>query len=425
MAIAGYPAGPIDVERGPLRCLWLTRMDPAPPDAGDLAYSFHLLTSLSRAGVRLTVLAMRRTGGRARTAEVGGIEWIIVPWEGGGKLGRGAAQRSLFSRLPNVAKQYDTSSFRRALRRQMARGWDAIAVDHLGMGWVWPAVQAYRRRNTGVVSVYIAHGYESDFRLAMARNFNGNIFHKLALRLDAVKAGRLERGIARSATFFSAITSEDRNRFGNLSNSVVLTPGYAGVAADARTITATTPRRVVLFGSALWLAKQMNMIEFVEAADELFARQQIELWVVGKVPDHMQGRSVRATRFLGFVEDPQPIFRTARMGIVPERTGGGFKLKTLDYIFNRIPIAALNGSTAGLPLMPGLHYLSFPSIPELAQGVAVAIDNIELLNNLQETAYAECRARFDWADRGRALYDAMLQAHGRLQNLDGRDSPYC
>jgi glycosyltransferase involved in cell wall biosynthesis len=399
-------------------------MDPVSPDAGDLAYSFHLLSHLSRAGVRLTVLAKRRTSERARTAEVNGIEWVIVPEKGGGKPGRGAAQRSLFSPLPNVAKQYHTPSFRRALRRQMARGWDAIVVDHLGMGWVWSAVQAYRRRNASVVSVYIAHGYESDFRRAMAQNFNGHIFHKLALRLDAVKAGRLERGITRSATLFSTITSEDRNRFGNLPNSIVLTPGYAGVPADARTITATTPRRFVLFGSALWLAKQMNLIEFVEAADELFARQQIELWVVGRVPDHMHGRSVRATRFLGFVEDPRPIFRTARMGIVPERTGGGFKLKTLDYIFNRIPIAALNGSTSGLPLVPGLHYLSFPSIPELAQGVAAAIDNFELLNNLQETAYAECRARFDWADRGRALYNAMLQAHRRLQNPEGRDSKY-
>src|SRR5271155_161312 len=218
-----------EIGGNPLRCLWLTRMDPISPDAGDLAYSFHLLSSLSRAGVRLTVLAMRRTGEPARTAEVDGIEWGMVPWEGGIKLGRGAAQRSLFSRLPNVATQYHTSSFRRALHSQMARGWDAIAVDHLGMGWVWPAVQAYRRRDAAVVSVYIAHGYESDFRRAMAHNFNGHIFHKLALRLDAVKAGRLERGIARSATLFSAITSEDRSRFGNLPNSIVLTPGYAGM----------------------------------------------------------------------------------------------------------------------------------------------------------------------------------------------------
>jgi glycosyltransferase involved in cell wall biosynthesis len=422
----GHPAGPKDVERGPLRCLWLTRMDPVSPDAGDLAYSFHLLSSLSRAGARLTVLAMRRTGERPRTAEVDGIEWVIVPWEGGGKPGRGAAQRSLFSRLPNVAKQHHTPSFRRALRREMARGWDAIAVDHLGMGWVWPSVQAYRRRNAGVVLIYIAHGYESDFRRAMAQNFKGYLFHKLALRVDAVKAGRLERGIARSATLFSAITSEDQNRFGGLPNSIVLTPGYAdaGMPADPRTITATTPRRVVLFGSALWLAKQMNLIEFVEAADELFARQQIELWVVGRVPDNMQWRSVRATRFLGFVEDPQPIFHSARMGIVPERTGGGFKLKTLDYIFNRVPIAALSGSTAGLPLRAGWHYLSFQSIRELAQGVAAAIDNLELLNNLQETAYAECRSRFDWADRGRALYEAMLQARRRQQNPKGHDRKY-
>jgi polysaccharide biosynthesis protein PslH len=414
-----------EIPRSPLRCLWLTRMDPALPDAGDLTYSFHLLLSLSRAGVRLTVLSMRRRiSERARSADIDGIERIIVPWESDREIGGRAAVRSLFSRLPNVASRYNTAPSRRALRRQMARDWDAIAVDHLGMGWVWPAVQAYRRHNAGVVSVYIAHGYESDFRLAMARNFNGNIFHKLALRLDAFKAGRLERSIARSAILFSTITSEDRNRFGNLPNSVVLTPGYAGVAADARRITATTPRRVVLFGSALWLAKQMNLMEFVEAADELFARQQIELWVVGRVPDHMHERSVRATRFLGFVEDPQPIFRTARMGIVPERTGGGFKLKTLDYIFNRVPIAALSGSTAGLPLRAGWHYLSFQSIRELAQGVAAAIDNLELLNNLQETAYAECRSRFDWADRGRALYEAMLQARRRQQNPKGHDRKY-
>jgi hypothetical protein len=63
-------------------------------------------------------------------------------------------------------------------------------------------------------------------------------------------------------------------------------------------------------------------------------------------------------------------------------------------------------------------------MPELAQGVAAAIEDFELLNNLQETAYAECRARFDWAARGRALYNAMLQAHRRLQNPEGRDSKY-
>jgi hypothetical protein len=117
-----------------LRCLWLTRMDPVPPDAGDLTYSFHLVSSLYRAGAQITVLAMRRSGDRARTAD-SGVEWVVVPPKGHGEIAGHLAVRSLFSLLPNVATQYDTASFRSALRTQMTRDWDAIVIDHLGMGW--------------------------------------------------------------------------------------------------------------------------------------------------------------------------------------------------------------------------------------------------------------------------------------------------
>src|SRR6266849_5002304 len=99
----------------PLRCLWLTRIDPVLPDAGDLTYSFHLLSSLSRAGARLTVLAMRRTGDCTRSASNSGIEWVVVPSQGDREIGGRLAVRSLFSLLPNVATQYNTASFRRAL----------------------------------------------------------------------------------------------------------------------------------------------------------------------------------------------------------------------------------------------------------------------------------------------------------------------
>jgi hypothetical protein len=120
-----------EIRRSPLRCLWLMRMYSVPPDAGDLTYSFHLLSSVSSAGVRLTVLAMRRAGDCVRRPNNDGIEW---------------------------------SKWR--------RDWDAIVVNHLGMGWVWSAVVAGRR---GVVSVFIAHQCEGEARRSMARNFRGNI----------------------------------------------------------------------------------------------------------------------------------------------------------------------------------------------------------------------------------------------------------
>jgi hypothetical protein len=134
--------------------------------------------------------------------------------------------------------------------------------------------------------------------------------------------------------------------------------------------------------------------------------------VVGNVADPLKDKNyLRATRFLGFVEDLEPIFRSVRIGIVAERTGGGFKLKTLDYIFSRVPIAAIRGSIAGLPLTPGFYYLSFESMPEHA--VAGIIDDIERLNSLQQAAYKKCESGFDWSDRGRTLCNAIRQAINR------------
>jgi len=225
----------------------------------------------------------------------------------------------------------------------------------------------------------------------------------------------------RQSDLVSAITNEDLRCLGALDNTVLVTPGYAGRRVEDREINNTTPRRALILGNAIWLAKQMNLIEFISAADELFHERQVELWVVGKVPNHFQAKNrFRATRFLGYVKDLGPIFHGVRIGIVAERTGGGFKLKTLDYIFNRVPIAAIRGGIAGLPLTPGLDYLSFESMRELAQGVAVALDDTGRLNSLQHAAYEKCKAAFDWSDRGRTLCNAIQEAVNKQRAAHAR-----
>jgi glycosyltransferase involved in cell wall biosynthesis len=311
--------------------------------------------------------------------------------------------------------------FRRALNAQMARDWDAIIVDHLGMGWVWPAVEEYQRRKAGVVSVFIAHNCEGAVRRNVARHFRGSIVRKIGLTVDAAKADLLEKKLVGKSDLISVITAEDRDFFGGLDKTLLITPGYAGVRVPHREINDATPRRALILGSATWLAKEMNLIEFLTAADTLFYQHQIALWVVGKVPDHFQANNhFLATRFLGFVEDLQPILRNVRIGIVAERTGGGFKLKSLDYIFNRVPIAAIKDSIAGLPLAPGLHYLSFESMRELAEGIGTVINDIKRLNFLQQAAYEKCSTGFDWSDRGRTLSNAIRQAFTQKGLLAGK-----
>jgi hypothetical protein len=97
----------------------------------------------------------------------------------------------------------------------------------------------------------------------------------------------------------------------------------------------------------------------------------------------------------------------ARIAIVPERNGGGFKLKVLEYVFNRLPVFALRGSFAGVPLIHGDSVMLFDDQEALARGVLDTIDDLDRLNALQERAFAACRDRFDWASRGHQILSVI------------------
>jgi glycosyltransferase involved in cell wall biosynthesis len=190
----------------------------------------------------------------------------------------------------------------------------------------------------------------------------------------------------------------------------VLTPGYRGRRLPERRISADLPRRAVIVGSYDWIAKRMNLEEFVDVADPLFAEQGAELQAVGSAEKRFLDRlrqKATATCFTGTVPDVTRYIDEARIAIVPERNGGGFKLKVLEYVFNRIPVFALSGSFAGVPLIHNDSVMLFPDHAALAHGVLEAIDDVERLNRLQERAYAACRGRFDWASRGRQILSAI------------------
>src|SRR5262249_7256398 len=114
-----------------------------------------------------------------------------------------------------------------------------------------------------------------------------------------------------------------------------------------------------------------------------------------------------ATCFTGTVPDIEPYLDQARIAIVPERNGGGFKLKVLEYVFNRVPVFALNGSFAGVPLLHDESAMLYRDHAALARGVLEAIDDVGRLNRMQEQAFAACSGRFDWLSRGQQLVAAV------------------
>lgn len=392
-----------------MRCLWLTRIDPRSADTGELIYSDQLIDAFAQSGAEVTALCLagpvdsRRDGGR-----VNAVQWKIVDGE------QRTAWHSLTSTLPHIASRCAVPAMQRAVAATILRGsWDTIVLDSLSVGWALPIVRGCAARSsTKPRLVYVSHNHEASTRLRVARNLRDNKLKKIAMLLDAQKAAALEQAVVSTADLVTAISPSDANLYHAQRKGrpvIVLPPGYGGREVQGRRITADLPRRAVIVGSYEWIAKQINLRDFAAAAATALDREGIDLVVVGKGGKFVERlrREFPTIQFTGRVETIYPYLDGARMAIVPERLGGGFKLKALDYIFNRLPIAAIECAIDGVPLTRNDSVLAYPDFPSLVGGLIGAIDDIGLLNRIQERAFAACRGRFQWAARGHALRDAL------------------
>jgi hypothetical protein len=390
-----------------IRCLWIARYIPFPMEGGAQVYSANLSQSLAKAGAVVRFIGLGSAVAVPESAA--GVEWLAVP---GGK--RNAAMATL-SPLPFAAAVDATKTYRQMLETQLQESWDAIVFDGYGTGWALDRCVAYcRDRPTRrPVLVHVSHNNEEMLWLAMAREARGSALKRLALRRNATKVALLERRIARAVDLLTTITDEDRSTLGAAmarGRSLSITPGYTGPIVGARRIRAATPRRVIIMGSFQWVVKQENLTRFVEIADPIFEKQGIELDVVGDIPKAFLAvlrPRCRATHFYGFATDVAPYLERARIGIVPESIGGGFKLKFLDYIFGRVPVATVSQAVAGLPEELRLAMLKNDTLAGLVDDIVSHIDRVEDLNRMQERAFALGNAQFDWNVRGERFLGAI------------------
>jgi polysaccharide biosynthesis protein PslH len=415
-------SGRIDPEMTPmsnrLRCLWISRYIPFPPNEGAKVYSANLAQSLARPGAFVRFIGFGDTSAVPQSAA--GVEWLAVPGE------RRSKALATFSRWPVGAAIDATKGYGALLEEQLREHWDAVVLDGYATGWALDRCLAYRAERLGSppVLVHVSHNHEAALWGAMAREARGSALKRWVLRRNANKVSTLERRIVASMDLVTTITDEDRRSLGANAGHIrvlTLTPGYNGWVAGERRITSATPRRVIIMGSFHWIVKQENIARFVQIADPIFKDHGIELDVVGEMPQalltSLRARC-RATHFHGFLTDVAPLLRGARIAIVHESIGGGFKLKLLDYIFARVPIATVSQAVAGMSDELQRAMLTNSSQAGLIADIVSHMDQFDELNRMQERAFSLGNEQFQWTVRGeqfrQAIFD-VCQQHAALQ----------
>lgn len=390
-----------------LRCLWLSRDIPFPLDAGDKIYSAHLAKSLAQADTELRFMGFLGVA-REQVPHDWLNDWVAVD---GAKRDSHAA---LFSRHPRIAALHATAAYQHLLAHQLQEHWDALILDGYGSGWALRSYLSSARKGKHIPTlIYVSHNHEESLWRSMLNATDGAVVKKIAVWQNYLKVRALERALARNAQLITTITEEDARVYSASTPqtpSLVLTPGYSGRAHLARTITAETPRRVVMVGSFHWLIKQENLRRFVTLADGIFAQHSIALDVIGDAPAILLQelrKYVRATQLRGYVDDVSTYFERARIAVVPEVVGGGFKLKFLDYIFGRVPVATIATAAAGLPNALRECMFCYDDLEALIHGIVANIDRVDSLNRMQQQAYAQAGSLFRWDDRGQRLRAAI------------------
>ncbi|MGA2551156.1 MAG: glycosyltransferase [Burkholderiaceae bacterium] len=396
-----------------IRCLWIARELPFPANTGDRIYTGNLARALSEALGGLSFIGL----------EPNSPDDIPTAWPIRWNPVKGQKKpnwKSLLSLQPLVSAAYATQEYRRDLRAILREPWDVIVIDHYGCAWTLEAVlNAVSGRKGAPLLVYLSHNHEEALARSLFRSYEGPWYNGLVLRQNYLKIRYWERRLAGAADLIATITAEDRDqlrRHAPKAACVVLTPGFGGPIVRERTISQSCPRRVVIVGSYRWLIKQENLRNLLNAADGAFFDRGIELDVIGDVPEELQKEfapRLRATHFHGYVDDVVPYFASARIALVPEVIGGGFKLKFLDYIFGRVPVATIDSAAAGLPENVRRYLIGANDLSALVSRVVREIDDPERLDGLQRGAFAQALPLFDWHERGSALQAAVLDVLGR------------
>ena len=405
----------------PWRCLWLAGESPFPPDSGCLTYSLGIAASLAEAGATVHWMGLARgdgTGGTAGTAGTAGLD--VEPID----ARRRSKVASLASPWPNMTASFAVAPYRAAVAH-------ASSAPGVGMPW-WSTTCRWAGpsdRSAGLpatsrppVLVFATQNHETVVRAEVARGAGrGGPARRAVFALDARKAARLERRVAAAADVVTCITDDDARSFAAVDpgvHTIVLPPGYPVPGPRTFRPTAERPRRVVVVTNLEWHVKQENLRTFLAAADPALAAAGAELQIVGPAPRAFVDAvapDLRATTFVGRVDSIPEVIGDARIGVVSEPVGGGFKIKTLDYVFNDVPMAVLSGSVAGLPLDAQRDYLEAPDEPALARAIVAALDDTDRLDTMARHAAEICGGAFDWGDRGRRLLTTIQDVAARRE----------
>lgn len=299
-----------------------------------------------------------------------------------------------FSRYPAMIANRRTSQMIKTVQDILEHEkYDAIVVNMFRLSYLIEYIQAYQG-----VKIFISHNVESQLSKS-TYDYQRNWLKKLAYYLDYLKTKRYEKKYLAKFDIITTICDVDKELF-----SVIFPHKYIEVLPPVINLdgcdisTDKMEDTFILCGAFHWEPKFINLQLLLHARNiALFKESGYYLMIVGRakkkdvdyVNSHYEG-----VHMTGTVESVGPYYEKARISIVPELVGGGFKLKIAEAVQYGKPIVAIKGSVTDRTMIPGRHYIEAETFEDLISKAIDLMRNRQLQQELVENARALFRERY-------------------------------
>lgn len=254
----------------------------------------------------------------------------------------------------------------RALPRSEAPS--LLVINHISQGWA-----THCKRNGNYTHlVYIAHNIETD--LKREQKHQARTLMYFAHLIELIRLAKYERDLFSLSDMVITISEQDRMRATQLGakNAIVISPVSLNIPIATESdglniIRHNSPPTVLILSSFYWSVKRENMRKFLRRAHHVFLQYGVQLRVSGRMSASFERELQKYGSHIEVVRNPvsvTPVAASCQAAMLIDEVGGGFKLSTLTYFEEGLPIFALRKAVAAeaLPLVN-----TFDNVVELAE----------------------------------------------------------
>lgn len=286
----------------------------------------------------------------------------------------------------SVRKQFLTTIREKTVDKQYSH----IILDHMQLWWL---IIPLKRRLPESRIVLVSHNLE--FKAKWSYLKYGNIFLKIGALVEVIPIFIWEVVCAFISDAVISINSQEQKFYSIIKKTKASFLIYPFVKTGSEdSLNRNVGNNLVLVGSYRYKAKEQNALWLVNTVmpeihkyNSSITLNLIGRGITGEMKQSCMGKAY--INIVGEVEDLEPWYKSAFAVIIPEKMGGGFKLKTLEAVRYRRPILIHKNAAEGTVFQHNTDWLVFETAEELVVSLTMLYNNPKRRKQLVHHSFSQ------------------------------------